>query len=45
MESPLDNNNQYSFIPQGYEHNILDELEKIVKEEIEKLAEKENLNK
>lgn len=33
MESPLDPNNQYSYVPQGYQHNILDEIKKIVKEE------------
>jgi hypothetical protein len=37
MESPLDPNFQTSYIPQGYEHNILDE---IIKDEIRNVISK-----
>lgn len=37
MESPLDPNYQISYIPQGYQHNILDE---IILQEIEKVLNK-----
>jgi hypothetical protein len=35
MESPLDPNLQGSILPPGYKHNILDEIKKIVREELE----------
>jgi hypothetical protein len=41
MESPLDNNNNYSNIPQGYDAGILYE---IIKDEIKKLMEEIELN-
>jgi hypothetical protein len=35
IESPLDPNLQISYFPQGYEHNILDEIPNIVREELD----------
>ena len=35
MESPLDPNYQISNVPPGYEYNILDEIKRIVREEID----------